>query len=114
MTTLGCKPSLSQLGKTYGNIEVRCLHLELPSWSFALSYLELKAVSETPDCKRFFPVKSCESRTNNFLPNKSKAFKTGGANKLIKFPTKQEVVGLWQEEQICVLARERAERNNIN
>lgn len=54
---------------------------------------------ETPDCEQFFPAKSCASRTNNFLPNKSKTFKTDRANKLIKFPTKQEVVGLQQDEK---------------
>lgn len=69
---------------------------------------------EAPDCEQFFPVKSCASRTNSFAPNESKTFKTDSANKLIKFPTKQEVVGLQQEEQICVLARERAGRNNAN
>lgn len=69
---------------------------------------------EAPDCEQLFPAKSCASRTKNFLPNKSKTFKIDGANKLIKFPTKQEVVGLWQEEKICVLAGERVERNNTN
>lgn len=92
------KPSLSQLGDTSGSLEAQCLHQELPLWWFVPSKLQLKAVPEAPDCEQSFPEKSCASRTNNFLPNKSKTFKIDGANKLIKFPTKQEVVGLWQEE----------------